>query len=127
MLEHLRLQAVKILAATQSATLSTSGPAGIQAQVFPCEAQHLTLYFLVPIVSDHLLNLEHDPAVVVSTVGWQLKGNGRILPLAEGPSRLTLPQKPEANGCVLVEIRPSRLQINRRNSWGFSDTIDLDP
>lgn len=126
MLEHLRLQAVKILAATQAATLSTSGPAGLQAQIFPCEAQHLTLYFLVPVVSDHLLNLEHNPEVVVSSVGWQLKGSGCILPLAEAPARLALPRQREADGCVLVEIRPSRLQINRRNSWGFSDTIDLD-
>lgn len=126
MLEHLRLQAVKILASTQSATLSTSGPAGLQAQAFPCESLHLTLYFLVPQGSDHLLNLEHDPAVVVSSVGWQLVGNGRILPLTNAPTRLKLPQQPEAVGCVLVEIRPSRLQINRRNSWGFSDTIDLD-
>ena len=127
MLEHLRLQAVKILASTQAATLSTSGPAGIQAQVFPCEAHYLTLFFLIPVVSDHLLNLEYDPAVVVSTVGWQLKGNGRILPVAEGPTRLKLSQQPEADGCVLVEIRPSRLQINRRNSWGFSDTLDFEP
>ncbi len=126
MLEHLRLQAVKILASTQAATLSTTGPAGLQAQVFPCESLHLTLYFLVPVVSDHLLNLEHDLAVVVSSVGWQLVGNGRIISLADAPARLKLPQRPEAAGCVLVAIRPSRLQINRRNSWGFSDTIDLD-
>ena len=127
MLAHLRLQAAKILATAREATLSASGPTGIQAQVFPCEAQHLTLYFLVPVVSDLLQNLEHDPAVVVSTAGWQMKGNGRILPLADAPTQLKLTQKPEASGCVLVEIRPSHLQINRRNSWGFSDIIDLDP
>ncbi len=127
MLEHLRQRAIEILASTQKATLATSGPAGIQARSFPCEALGLTLYFLVPAVSDQLLNLEQEPTVVVSTTDWQLNGNGRILPLNEAPPNLLLPQLPQASGCVLVEIRPLRLQINRRNGWGFSETIDLDP
>lgn len=126
MLEHLRLQAMALLASTQAATLSTSGPAGIQARIFPCEAQKLTLYFLVPTVSDQLLNLEHDPTAMVSTNGWQLRGYGRILPLHEAPQGLVLRESPQASGCVLVEIRPFQLQINRRNGWGFSETIDLD-
>ncbi len=126
MLEHLRLRAMEVLALVQAATLSTSGPAGIQARIFPCEAQNLTLYFLIPTVSDHLFNLEHDPAAMVSTTGWQLRGYGRILPLHEAPPGLTLPGLPEASGCMLVEIRPFQLQINQRNGWGYSETIDLD-
>jgi hypothetical protein len=126
MLEHLRLQAMAVLAPTQAATLSTSGPAGIQARIFPCEAQNLTLYFLVPNVSDQLLNLEHDPMAMVSTTGWQMRGYGRILPLHDAPTGLTLPGLPEASGCVLVEIRPFQLQINQRNGWGYSETIDLN-
>lgn len=126
MLEHLRQRAIEILASSQTATLSTSGPAGIQARVFPYEAQGLTLYVLVPTVSDQLLNLERDSAVVMTTSGWQLRGNGRVLPLNEAPPNLILSQSPQASGCVLVEIRPFRLQINRHNGWGFSETIDLD-
>lgn len=126
MLEHLRQRAIEILASSQTATLSTSGPAGIQARVFPCEALGLTLYLLVPAVSDQLVNLELEPSVVVSTVGWQLNGNGRIVPIDEAPPALEMLRSPQAAGCVLVEIRPIRLQINRRNGWGFSETIDLE-
>lgn len=126
MLEHLRQRAIEILASSQTATLSTSGPAGIQARVFPCEAVGLSLYFLVPVVSDQLLNLEQKPSVVVSTVGWQLNGNGRIVPAEKAPAALGLLRSPQAAGCALVEIRPIRLQINRRNGWGFSETIDLE-
>lgn len=126
MLEHLRRRVAGVLAAAQTATLSTSGPAGIEARVYPCEAAGLYLYLLVPGTSDQLLNLEHDTTAVVTTPEWQLRGVGRSLPLAAAPSGLLLPISPQAAGCVLVEIRPFRLQINRRNGWGFSETIDLD-
>jgi len=127
MLEHLRQRAVEILASSQAATLSTSGPAGIQARIFPCEALGLTLYFLIPTVSDQLVNLESEPSVVVSTTRWQLNGSGRIVPVNEVPPALALLRSPETSGCALVEIRPLRLHINRHNGWGFSETIDLDP
>lgn len=126
MLEHLRRRVGDVLATAQAATLSTSGPAGVTARVYPCEASGLYLYLLVPGTSDQLLNLEHDTAAVVTTPEWQLRGAGRSLPLAAAPPGLLLPGSPQAAGCVLVEVRPSRLQINRRNGWGFSETIDLD-
>lgn len=126
MLAHLRQRASEILASSHTATLATSGPAGIQARVFPCEAHGLSLYVLVPTVSDQLLNLERDPDVVISTPDWQLRGNGRILALNEAPPNLILSQTPQAVGCVLVEIRPFRLHINRRSGWGFSETIDFE-
>lgn len=125
-MEHLRMRVIEILSQIKNATLSTSGPAGIQARIFPCEAHDLRLYCLVPSISDQLVNLEEDPSVVVSTADCQLRGLGRVLPLSAADEELTLPKFPEATGCVLVEIHPVRLQINRENGWGFSETIDLN-
>jgi hypothetical protein len=126
MLDHLKQRVARILASTEKATLSTSGPAGIQARIFPCEAVEVCLYLLVPGTSDHLLNLEQNPFAVVSTPGWQLRGTARALPQQGVPADLQLPRSPAGTGCVLVEIRASQLQIYRRNGWGFSETIDID-
>jgi hypothetical protein len=127
MLKHLKQRVSKILASTKTVTLSTFGPAGIQARVFSCEAQGIHLYLLLPSVSDQLVNLEQDPGLVVSTAQWQLRGTGRILALHDSPDGLSLPQAPQAEGCVLLQIRPSQLQIYRQNGWGFSETFDIDP
>jgi hypothetical protein len=127
MLDHLKQRVAEILAVTESATLSTFGQAGIQACVFPCEPRGMLLYLLVPGTSDQLVNLEHEPIAVVTTTSWQLRGIGRLLHLHEAPDGLLLPHLPTAVGCVLVEVQPLRLQVNRNNSWGFSETIDIDP
>lgn len=127
MLNHLKQHVSKILASAKTATLSTFGPAGIQARVFPCEAQGIHLYLLLPSVSDQLFNLEQNPNAVVSTSRWQLRGSGRVLALHDSPDSLALPQSLLAEGCVLLEIRPSQLQVYRRNGWGFSETIDIEP
>ena len=126
MLDHLRQRVARILASTDMATLSTSGPAGIQARIFPCEARELRLYLLVPGTSDHLLNLEQNPAAVISTPDWQLRGSGKALTQQSRPMGLELPNAPQATGCVLVEFQPMQLQIYRKNGWGFSETIDID-
>jgi hypothetical protein len=126
MLAHLRQRVENVLSPVQQANLSTAGPAGIQAQVFPCEAVGMKLYLLVPSTSDHLLNLEFEPTAVVSTSEWQLHGRGFVLPLAQAPPGLSLPRSPEAPGCILVEIRPIRLQINQPQGWGYGETIDID-
>ena len=127
MLDHLKRRVVRILALTKTATLSTSGPAGIQARQFPCEAIGLAFYLLLPGTSDHLLNLEIDPFCVVSTPGWQLRGRAEILPIMAGPDSLMLTHQPAAVGCVLVKIQPLQLQIYRQNGWGFLETIDIEP
>jgi hypothetical protein len=126
MLTHLRQLVQDALAPVEAATLSTTGPAGLQARLFPCQAMGLTLYLLVPSTSDHLFNLEYEPAVAVTTAHWQLAGNGRRLLLPQAPADLGLAQMPEARGCDLVAVTPTRLQINRPCGWGYSDTIDID-
>ena len=126
MLNYLRRRAANILAAAETVTLSTSGPAGLQARSFPCQAHGILLYLLLPGTSDHLLNLEQNENVVVSTSGWQLRGWGRVLPLAAGPADLMLSRDSAAIGCVILEIHPSRLQIHRLKGWGFSETLDIE-
>lgn len=127
MLSHLKQHVISILATAKSATLSTYGPAGIQARLFPCESQGIHLYLLLPSVSDQLLNLELNPAAVASTPDWQLQGQGRATALSEAPAGLRLSNLPLAASCVLVEIRPERLHVYRQNGWGFSETIDIEP
>lgn len=125
MLAHLRQRVADALSPVHQATLATAGPAGIQAKVFPCEAMGMYLYLLVPGTSEHVFNLENEPAAVVSTTRWQLHGRGTVRPLAQAPSKLSLPHAINAVGCVLVEIQPLRLQINRPKGWGYEETIDI--
>jgi len=126
MLAHLRQRIITVLASSHTATLATTGPAGLQARMIPCESREVFLYLLLPGTSDQLLNLEHDPKVIVTTAEWQLQGNGRILQADAAPPHLGLVHSPGAQGCVIVEVHPLRLHINRRNGWGFSETIDCN-
>lgn len=126
MLAHLKERVVEVLAPARSANLATSGPAGLQARVYPCEALGMCLYLLVPGTSDQLFNLEYEPTAVASTPQWQLHGHGYILPLSQAPPTLKLPTMAESLGCVLVELRPTRLQINHTQGWGYGETIDID-
>jgi len=123
MLNHLRQRVTETLSAARTATLSTHGAAGIQANVFPCEAVDLCLYLLLPRTSDHLFNLEHNPEVVVTTEAWQVRGVARVAP--EHPAGLALLQQPDAAWCEVVMIRPTRLQIERPDGSGHAETIDI--
>lgn len=126
MLDHLKQHVAGILASTKTIILFTTGPAGMQAHQYPCEAQGILLYMLVPATADHLLNLEQDPFLVASTARWQLRGTAQLLQRHDGPQDLLLPKLPKANDCVLVQIWPTQLLIYRRDGWGFSATIDID-
>ena len=126
MLNHLRQRAGDLLAEVTEANLSTSGPAGLQARVFACEAAGLDLYLLVPGTSDHLFNLETETEAVVSTAAWQIHGSAAAMPLAAAPGGLRLPERPDAAGCVLVAVRPRRMQVYRAEGWGYGETIDIE-
>lgn len=127
MLNHLRQHFARILATAEMATLVTTGPAGLQARGYPCQSQGILLYLLLPGTSDHLLNLEHDKQVLLSTPGWQLRGRGQVLPLSAAPVQITLSQGSAAKGCVLLEIHPAQLQVYQKRGWGFSETLDIEP
>jgi hypothetical protein len=124
MLNHLRQRVTETLSTARSATLSTHGAAGIQANVFPCEVVGTTLYLLVPRTSDHLFNLEQHPEMVVTTETWQVRGTAFIV--TERPAGLALLEQPDAAWCELVAVRPTRLQIERPGGTGYAETIDID-
>jgi len=126
MLEPLRLRVIGALKNESSATLSTKGPGGIQAGFFPCEADGLTLYLLVPASSDVLFNLESETAVVITTPGWQMEGKAEIRSLLQAPSALQLVHSPRAAGCALVAVSCCRLHFNWSEGWGYRETIDCN-
>jgi hypothetical protein len=126
MLTHLRQRIATTPAPVRSVTLATSGPAGLQAHVFPCIASGIRLYLLLPRTSDHLPNLEHDPLVVVTTAGWQVRGRARILTLAEQSAAGALLDAPDAPWSVVVEVQPTRVAIAQCEGWGTAETIDLE-
>lgn len=126
MLESLRLRVTEALKAESAATLSTNGPGGIQAGFFPCEADDLRLYLLVPASSDVLYNLESETAVVVTTPHWQMEGEAEIHFLPQAVPTLQLVRSPRASGCVLVVVCCHRIHFNWAEGWGYRETIDCN-
>lgn len=124
MLETLRFRVMESLSEVSSATLSTNGPGGIQAGFFPCEADDLALYLLIPASSDVLFNLEADPAAVITTPRWQLEGEAEVCALSQAPPVLQLVYSPRAAGCVLARVRCRRMHFNWSEGWGYWETID---
>jgi hypothetical protein len=126
MLELLRNRVKNALTAEPAATLSTNGPGGIQAGFFPCQADGLILYVLVPAASDLLYNLESDSDVVVTTPHWQVEGQGEIHLLSQAPATIDLARSPRAPGCVLVAVVCRRIHFNWSEGWGYRETIDCN-
>jgi hypothetical protein len=125
MLDYARQRAIKALRAARTTVLATTGPDGVQASEFPCEAIDLDLYLLVPQTSDHLFNLEQDGRVALVTDGWELRGKGRALSRGEEPSELSLLHAAGAELHVLVKVEASQIQIRRQDGWGPAETIDV--
>jgi hypothetical protein len=126
MLDHLRRHIAATLEGARSATLATSGPAGLLADVVPCVADDIQLYLLLPRTSDHLLNLEADSRVAVTTAEWQLRGRARVVSAIDRPGALALAEVPGARWSVLVEVTPERVDIARREGWGAAETIEVE-
>ena len=126
MLNHLRQHIAATLEKVRNATLASSGPAGLQAQVVPCAASGVQLYLLLPRTSDHLLNLEHDPAVVVTTAEWQVWGHAHLVTPAHCSAAMRLLEGPDAPWSVVIEVQPTRVAIAQPTGWGAVETIDLE-
>jgi hypothetical protein len=126
MLDYARQRAMEVLKAVRTAVLATSGPAGVQASEFPCEAVGLDLYILVPQTSDHLFNLEHESTVTLLAAGLELKGDAQIITPGSTDLDMDLLQEPGAAWCALVRITPCQVQIRREGGWGNIETIDLN-
>jgi len=125
MLDYARQRVMEALGAPRMAVLVTSGPAGVQASEFRCEAIGLDLYLLVPQTSDHLFNLERDAAVTLLTAGCELKGKAHMISRGMPDLDLGLWREPGAEWCVLVRVEPSQAQIRSEEGWGNLETIDL--
>ncbi len=125
MLDYARQRAIEALRLPRTAVLATSGPAGVQASEFPCEAIDLNLYLLVPQSSDHLFNLEHDSTVTLLTAGWEVRGEVQIIPPNAPDLELDLLREPGAEWYVLVRVAPCRLPFRREGGWGNLETLDL--
>ena len=125
MLNYARQRAMEILKISRTAVLATSGPAGVQAGEFPCEACGLDVYLLVPRTSDHLFNLEFESGVALLAGGWELRGEARLVPPDAAARELRLARMPGAEWCVLVRVIPRLLQVRREAGWGSVETIDL--
>ncbi|MDD5468824.1 MAG: hypothetical protein PHS96_13560 [Anaerolineales bacterium] len=126
MLDYARQRAIEVLGIPRRVVLATSGPAGLLAGEFPCEAVEINLYLLVPKTSDHLFNLEHDASVTLVTARWELKGEAHILSPNAPDLALDLLREPAAEWCKLVRVDPRRMQVRREGSWGNLETIDLE-
>ena len=114
MLNTLRTQALALLAATPHCTLSTIGPAGVQASVVACIVREDCIYVLVPSTVDHLFNLEYELEVVLTSVRWQLRGAALALTEAgeqHGTAPYDICASARATGYKLVEIFPLYMHL----------------
>ncbi len=123
MLDYARERAREVLKIPRTAVLATEGPAGLQLSELPCEAEGLEIYLLLPQTSDHVFNLEHNPAVTLLANAWEMQGQARIV--VEEELDLGLLRRPEARWSALVQITPARIQILGDRGWGNPETIDL--
>ena len=126
MLDYAHLRAIEALSLPRTVVLATSGPAGVQAGEFPCEAKGLALYLLVPRTSDHLFNLEHNSTVTLLASEWELKGEAHAMVANVPGLELELLREPGAEWCVLLRIDPFRMHIRKEGGWGNIETIDLN-
>src|SRR4051794_14914314 len=84
MLRTLRAEVLALIVAMPNCTLSTTGPAGVQASLVACVVCEDCVYVLVPSTLDHLFNLEHELEVVLISTLWQLRGAALALGESDG-------------------------------------------
>lgn len=125
MLRQLRQRSSEALSTARHIVLSAFGPADIQAEALPCESVGLALYVLVPRTSDLLFNLESSRVVVGTADTWQVRGAARLLKPGEYPDGLAIAKTPEAAWSEMVEICPTRLQLNPPRGRAQGETIDI--
>jgi len=130
MLDKLRTEALALVAATPHCTLSTIGPAGVQASVVACVVREDCVYVLVPSTIDQLFNLEHELVVVLTSSLWQLRGAALALALSEagglqGTAPYDVSAQARAAGYTLVEVFPIRMHLEPDGLRRYRETIDF--
>jgi len=127
-LNKLRAEALALIAATPHCTLSTIGPAGVQASVVACAVHEDCVYVLVPSTVDHLFNLEYELEVVLTTPLWQLRGAALNLSEAgepHGTAPSDISAQARAAGYTLVEVFPLRMHLEPTDRRRYRETIDF--
>jgi hypothetical protein len=128
MLNTLRTEALALIAATPHCTLSTIGPAGVQASIVACVVREDCVYVLVPSTVDHLFNLEHELEVVLTSALWQLRGAALALTEAgglQGTAPYDISAQARAAGYTLVEVFPIRMHLEPASRRRYRETIDF--
>ena len=128
MLKKLRADALALIAATPHCTLSTTGPAGVQASMVACVVRDDCVYLLVPSTIDQLFNLEHEPEMVLTSSLWQLRGAALALGEADGlqgTAPYDLSAQASATGYAVVEVFPLRMHIEPDGRRRYRETIDF--
>jgi hypothetical protein len=129
MLDKLRVEALALIAATPHCTLSTTGPAGVQASIVRCVVHEDCIYVLIPSTVDHLFNIEHTLEVVLTTTLWQVRGAALALG-GENGLHGTPPRQIKActstEGHTLVEVFPLRMHLEAAGPRRYRETIDFD-
>jgi hypothetical protein len=123
-----RAEALALIDATPACTLSTIGPAGVQASLVACIVREDCVYVLVPSTVDHLFNLDHELEVVLTSTLWQLRGTA--LALGDAPGRPgTAPDDTSARavdpGYTLIEVFPFRMHLEPAGRRRYRETIDF--
>jgi hypothetical protein len=129
MLDKLRAEALALIATTSHCTLSTMGPAGVQASIVACIMRDDCVYALVPSTADHLFNLEYHTEVVLTTALWQLRGVALVIGGADGlhgTAPHDVSRCAKMAGHTLVEMFPLRIHIEPAGPRRYRETIDFD-
>lgn len=113
----LRERVVEQLARYEMATLATCGPAGVQVSGVTYRAQGLHVLLQIPSGSDHLFNLEEQPAVALLTPSWRLDGLAAVR-----ASEAAMAQRP---GQSEVRVEPARLHLLGEDGRSVVETIDF--
>jgi hypothetical protein len=117
-----------LIATTPYCTLSTSGPAGVQASIVACLVREDCVYVLVPSTVDHLFNLEHQLEAVLTSPLWQLRGAALALSEAgglQGAAPAAISAQARAAGYTLVEVFPLRMHLEPSGRRRYRETIDF--
>ena len=128
MLNKLRAEALALIAATPHCTLSTLGPAGVQASVVECLVREDCVYVLVPSTADHLFNLEHELEIVLTSPLWQLRGAALDLSEFDGPhgaAPFEISAQARNIGYTLIEVFPLRMHLEPAGGRRYRETIDF--
>lgn len=79
MLDYGYQRALEVMRFVSKVLIATDGPAGLLVGEFQCQSHGMQIFLFLPNTSDHLFNLENNPAVTLFCSGWEISGRGHII------------------------------------------------